>query len=78
MPPTLTDGTDMSSAYVITQDSRQQALDGVAQAGDCYLYAERGLYEAVAHARSLGASWTEIGDELGISKQGVWSRFAKS
>ncbi|MGQ0431968.1 MAG: hypothetical protein ACT452_06140 [Microthrixaceae bacterium] len=31
---------------------------------------------AVARAREQGASWTDIGTALGISRQAAWERFA--
>ena len=30
----------------------------------------------VVQARATGASWTDIGDALGISRQAAWERFA--
>ena len=32
--------------------------------------------QAVALARSQGASWTDVGTALGISRQAAWDRFA--
>jgi hypothetical protein len=34
------------------------------------------LQELVAHCRSAGKSWTQIGQALGVSKQGAWERFS--
>lgn len=36
---------------------------------------DRTLTACATEARALGASWTEIGDVLGVSKQGAWRRF---
>jgi hypothetical protein len=32
--------------------------------------------EAVRQAREAGASWSEIGKEIGVTKQAAWQRFA--
>jgi hypothetical protein len=33
------------------------------------------LQDAVDQARAEGASWQEVGDALGISRQAAWERF---
>lgn len=42
---------------------------GVAQAED-------GIAVLVRLCRDMGASWTQIGDVLGMSKQAAWERFS--
>jgi len=37
--------------------------------------AERGLREVVAEARLQGASWSELGAVLGVSRQAAHERF---
>jgi hypothetical protein len=34
------------------------------------------IQELVAHCRSVGKSWTQIGQALGITKQSAWERFS--
>lgn len=38
---------------------------------------ERNLAAWVNRARSLGATWTEIGDALGVTRQSAWERFSR-
>jgi len=37
---------------------------------------ESGLHECVARLRKLGASWSRIGEALGITRQSAWGRFS--
>jgi hypothetical protein len=48
----------------------------VAISADCAADADRLLDHFVAHARSSGVSWTDIGARLGVSKQAARQRFA--
>ena len=41
-------------------------------------FLRRGLAQLVAEARDAGASWTEIGDALEVSRQGARQRFGAS
>jgi hypothetical protein len=34
------------------------------------------IAELVAHARTSGKSWTEIGQALGVTKQSAWERYS--
>jgi hypothetical protein len=37
---------------------------------------ERQLRDSVAQARTLGSSWEQIGQALGVSRQSAWERFS--
>ena len=41
-----------------------------------YTTREDQLHNAVQNARDLGATWTQIADSLGVSRQAVHARFA--
>ena len=49
------------------------SLGPVAAAG---VQADRNLRIWVAKARSLGATWAQIGQELGATRQAAWERFS--
>jgi DNA invertase Pin-like site-specific DNA recombinase len=50
------------------------AIDAaLAQAVD----AENKLRQVVEEARAAGATWADIGDALGVSRQAVYKRFGK-
>jgi hypothetical protein len=49
--------------------------DAVAAARDLSAAADAALQAAVDRARAAGASWREIGDELGTSRQAAFQRF---
>ncbi|OXM52954.1 ClpX C4-type zinc finger protein [Amycolatopsis alba] len=49
------------------------ALPRVARTSD---QVEESLAGWVRRARELGASWTRIGDALGITRQSAWERFS--
>jgi len=48
-------------------------LGPVAEAGN---QADRNLTSWVMKARSLGGTWSQIGEALNISRQAVWERFS--
>ncbi|GLZ41938.1 ClpX C4-type zinc finger protein [Actinokineospora sp. NBRC 105648] len=48
-------------------------LGSVAAAG---AQAERNLGLWVAKARTLGATWSQVGEALGMTRQSAWERFA--
>jgi hypothetical protein len=48
-------------------------LGPVAEAGN---QADRNLTSWVMKAPSLGATWSQIGEALNISRQAVWERFS--
>lgn len=52
-------------------------LDGIGTAYQQSRAAEAALAAAVTRARQAGASWTAIGDQLGLTRQGAQQRFAR-
>lgn len=54
-----------------------EGLDAVTAAGRAVDAARDDLADAVRLARIGGASWQEISDRLGVSKQAVWTRYGK-
>lgn len=52
-----------------TDDPRTRALRAVAHADQAVKHAEAERVRAVKAARTLGLSWIEVGDALGISRQ---------
>lgn len=54
-------------------DAVLATLGSVAAAGE---QAERNLALWVAKARSLGATWSQIGQALGMARQSAWERFS--
>jgi Homeodomain-like domain-containing protein len=57
-------------------DPIARCLAHVAYAAAAVAEAAHGLRAAVLQARSAGATWTEIGDVLGISRRAASQRFA--
>ena len=57
------------------EGSKTQALADLHGAAMAAKRADEELREAVADAREAGATWREIGDLLGVSKQWAWERF---
>ena len=53
-----------------------QRLAALADAEQSYLRARTGVSDCAVNARLSGASWREIGDVLGITKQAAYARFA--
>jgi len=60
---------------IIAQISRVD-FDAIADAVEERNQAQRKLDAAVAVARERGAAWSMIGDAMGITKQGAFSRYA--
>ena len=54
-------------------ESLEAALANVARAR---AQVEESLLGWVRRARTLGATWAQIGDALGITRQSAWERFA--
>ncbi len=79
-------GVDDDAGYleggsvVVAGDSDDVSLDQVLQdlswIAESRTQSERQLAEWVQMARSLGASWTRIGDALGMTRQSAWQRFS--
>jgi predicted ArsR family transcriptional regulator len=53
-------------------------LRAVAEYGDQARHVDQKLRALVAQARSEGASWEQIGQALGITKQAAQQRFGKT
>ena len=57
-------------------DWESNPLAGLCEVGRVGLAVEKLQLELVGQARNAGASWTDIGAALGVSKQAAWQRFA--
>lgn len=51
-------------------------LDALQAAEAYYSAAWQSLVDAVAAAKAAGATWADIGEVFGITKQSAWERFA--
>lgn len=58
-------------------DPRGVGLDAVVAARELTLRSEDAVRDAVTHVRSAGATWQEIGDVLGTSRQAAFQRFGR-
>lgn len=61
---------------VVRTTELNDTLAEVSAASDRVEKARRALIGAVARAREAGASYADIGEALGISRQAAWERFA--
>lgn len=68
----------MGATPTPTDPERRQRAAGhlLAEAALHVDQAEAGLRAAVALARSEGLSWQDVADQLGVSRQSAWQRFA--
>lgn len=57
--------------------TKEEALAEIASADRALKNYEHGLRLAVQIARERGASWAEIGDVLGVTRQSAHERFGK-
>jgi hypothetical protein len=57
-------------------DSLDAALSNLPKAALAQAQVEASLVGWVCRARTLGATWAQIGDALGITRQSAWERFA--
>lgn len=57
--------------------NESRALTRCIDARNALVDAERSLYDALATARTVGLSWAQIGDVLGVSKQAVSERYGR-
>jgi len=64
------------TAYWARKAGRQQKLDELRRVHDQRISMERYLIDVVCRARSNDATWAEIGDQLGMSRQAAHSRYA--
>jgi hypothetical protein len=54
----------------------EDVLDNLAPIADACSRADRNLDSWVTKARSLGATWSQIGEALNCSRQAAWERFS--
>jgi hypothetical protein len=57
-------------------DSLDLVLAMLPNANAAHAQAETSLAGWVGRARELGATWAQIGDSLGVTRQSAWERFA--
>ncbi|GAA3405088.1 hypothetical protein [Pseudarthrobacter polychromogenes] len=61
----------------MAKDKKQEALEAIGWPLKAIKQEEARLHGYVQLARNEGASWTEIGKVIGISKQAAQQRFGK-
>lgn len=59
----------------MTPPEKTRLLKGVANASAAFEAARAALHKAVSAALDHGASWSEIGGVLGVSRQAAFQRF---
>jgi ATP-dependent protease Clp ATPase subunit len=57
-------------------DSLDAALANLPNVARAQAQVEESLLGWVRRARTLGATWAQVGDALGITRQSAWERFA--
>jgi ATP-dependent protease Clp ATPase subunit len=57
-------------------DSLEAALANLPNVARAQAQVEETLLGWVRRARALGATWAQVGDALGITRQSAWERFA--
>jgi hypothetical protein len=57
-------------------DSLHDVLGHLPKVAAARTQVEETLWGWVGRARSLGATWAQIGDALGMTRQSAWERFA--
>jgi ATP-dependent protease Clp ATPase subunit len=57
-------------------DSLEEALANLPNIARAQAQVEESLLGWVRRARTLGATWVQVGDALGITRQSAWERFA--
>jgi ATP-dependent protease Clp ATPase subunit len=57
-------------------DSLEVALANLPNIARAQAQVEESLLGWVRRARTLGATWAQVGDALGITRQSAWERFA--
>lgn len=66
----------LSAVGALTSDAAQvDAMRVIHDAFETKVLAEQLLKVSVQHARSRGITWQQVGDALGISRQGAYQRF---
>jgi hypothetical protein len=69
--------TDVEAALAKLVAHEVQPLNALATLGIARQVLERLTQAHVNRARRTGASWTDIGIALGVSKQSAWERFGR-
>lgn len=59
----------------VTPSEKARTLKGVTTAAAAFEAARASLHQAVQRALEHGASWSEIGGVLGVSRQAAFQRF---
>jgi len=72
-PPQLPDLVDLQ--YRALQDTTNTSLDRLSALTSLKVNLDAAALILVLHARTAGASWHEIGQRLGVSKQAAHKRF---
>ena len=57
-------------------DSLEVALANLPNIARAQAQVEESLVGWVRRARALGATWAQVGDALGVTRQSAWERFA--
>ena len=60
------------------ETQQHHVLSGLREAHEERERSERLIESLVAAAREYGASWTSIGQVLGVTKQAAWERYGRS
>jgi hypothetical protein len=55
----------------------EQALEHLPRVAAAGAQVEANLAGWVGRARTLGATWTQVGEALGVTRQSAWERFAE-
>lgn len=63
------------TAHGLDEDAQAGLEETLSPAAHLVKLAERSLHALVSQARSRGATWTEIGKQLGMSRQAAQKRF---
>ena len=67
--------TTWPESTTVTAPDKPRLLEGVATAAAAFDAARDALHQAVRAALDNGASWSEIGGVLGVSRQAAFQRF---
>lgn len=67
--------TPSRATRTVTSPGRSHLLEGVSGASTAFEAARVALHEAVRAALDDGATWSDIGEVLGVSRQAAFQRF---
>lgn len=68
--------TTLSDRGVVTDGSVESVLSGLEALADLSERLQWAMLALTGEARAAGATWTQVGDALGVSKQAAQQRFA--